>query len=315
MMNVTIDRTPQKIELPNVSERRQVHLVNPAACGGKHAAMAKRLAEETGGEVVLSEHAGFAEDFAAELFLKDRFAHLVVYGGDGTICETVNGIMKSGNNHTASFSVIPTGSGNDFSAYANDGAGFKKAELQHLDLCRANDRYFINVMNIGFDCNVVYRTLKMKKNPLIRGKIKYIAGLVEELIHKKPIPARISVDNGAEVDTMVLLNVCANGRFYGGGFAAAPLADLQDGLMDVVTVRDVTRREFIGLVGEYKNGTFVESDGTIKKRFEDILMYRRCSQYRISGIEIFCIDGEIIKPEDGSVTLSCEKEAVWFAAL
>ncbi len=314
-MKAIVDRTPEKIDLPNVAERRQVHLVNPAACGGKHAALAKKLAEKTGGEVILSEYAGFAEDFAAELFTKDRFAHLVVYGGDGTICETVNGIMKSGNNHTASFSVIPMGSGNDFSAYANDGAGFKKAELQHLDLCRANDRYFINVMNIGFDCNVVYRTLKLKNNPFIRGKMKYIAGLAEELIFKKAISAKISVDNGVEVESSVLLNLCANGRFYGGGFAAAPLAELKDGLMDVVTVKDITRREFIGLVGDYKKGTFVNPDGSVKERFEDILMYRRCREYRVSGIDLFCIDGEIVKPEDGSVTVKCEKEAIWFAAL
>ncbi len=314
-MKATIDRASQKIELPNISERRQVHLVNPAACGGKHAAMAKRLAENTGGEVVLSQYSRFAEDYAAELFTKDPFAHLVVYGGDGTICEVVNGIMKSGNNHTASFSVIPTGSGNDFSAFANDSAGFKKSELQRLDLCRANDRYFINVLNIGFDCNVVNRTARLKKNPLLRGKMSYIAGLAEELIWKKPIPAKITIDNGEELDTTVTLTLCANGRFYGGGFAAAPLAQLQDGLMDVVIVKDLTRRKFIGMVGDYKKGTFIDPDGTVKERFEDILMYRRCTEYRVSGIERYCIDGEITEPENGSVSVKCEKGAIWFAAL
>lgn len=314
-MKATLDRTPQTIELPNVAERRQIHLINPAACGGKHTSLAKRLAEETGGEVVFSQYGGFAEDYAAELFTKDRFAHLVVYGGDGTICETVNGIMKSGNNHTASFSVIPMGSGNDFSAFANDGAGFKKAELQPLDVCRANDRYFINVMNIGFDCNVVTRTARLKKNPLLRGKMSYIAGLVEELIAKTTTPAKITIDNGEVLDTTVLLTLCANGKFYGGGFAAAPLADLQDGLMDVLVVKDVSRRTFLGLVSDYKKGTHIGEDGVIPKKFEDILMYRRCAQYRVSGIKRYCIDGEVLDAEDGTVSVKCEKSAVWFAAL
>ncbi len=314
-MKVTIDREPTTITLPNIAERRQVHLINPNACKGKHTAAAKRLAEASGGEVVLTEHKGFAEEYACELFAKDRFAHLVVYGGDGTVCEAVNGIMKSGNNHTASFSVIPMGSGNDFSAYANDGGAFKKAELTPLDLCLANDRFFINMLNIGFDCNVVHRTTRMQKNPLIRGKMKYIAGLVGEIVTKNPIPAKITMDNGAEMDTTVLLTVCANGRFYGGGFMAAPLADMTDGLMDVLIVKDITRREFLAMVGDYKKGTYIDADGTLKKKFEDILMYRRCSEYRVSGIERYCIDGELIEPEDGSVTVKCMKNAVWFAAL
>ena len=314
-MNATFDQTPQNTELPGVSERRQIHLINPAACGGKHARSAKHIAAQNNGEIVLSQYSGFAEDYAAELFTKDPFAHLVVYGGDGTICETVNGIMKSGNNQTASFSVIPTGSGNDFSAFANNAAGLKKSELVRLDLCRANNRYFINVLNIGFDCNVVHRTLKMKNNPIVRGKIKYIAGLVEELIVKKTVSARIILDNGEPLDTDVMLTVCANGRFYGGGFAAAPLAELTDGLMDVIVVKDIPRLRFLGLVGDYKKGTFVEPDGTVKDKFEDILMYRRCSEYRVSGIERYCIDGEIMEPDDGSVTVSCQKGAVWFTAL
>lgn len=314
-MKATLERAQTKIVLPNVAERRQIHLINPRACAGKHAAMAKKLAEKTGGEVVLTEGAGFAEEYAAELFTKDKFAHLVVYGGDGTVYEAVNGIMNSGNSHTASFSVIPIGSGNDFSAYANEAAGFRKAELVRLDLCHANGRYFINMMNVGFDCNVVYRTASLKKNPLLRGKMSYIAGVAQELVMKKPVSAKITLDNGDELETSVLLTACANGQFCGGGFRGAPLADMTDGLMDILVVNDVTRRTFLSLVQDYKNGTYIEPDGTMKEKFEDVLMYRRCAKYRVSGIQRYCIDGEIMEPEDGSVTVRCVKNAIWFAAL
>lgn len=314
-MKATLDRVQTKIVLPNVAERRQVHLINPCACAGKHAAMAKKLAEEIGGEVVLTERAGFAEEYAAELFTRDKFAHLVVYGGDGTVYEAVNGIMRSGNSHTASFSVIPIGSGNDFSAYANDAAGFRKAELVRLDLCQANGRYFINMLNIGFDCNVVYRTAALKKSPLLRGKMAYIAGVAQELVMKKPISAKIIIDNGDELELPILLTACANGQFCGGGFCAAPLADMTDGLMDVLVVNDMTRRTFLSLVRDYKNGTYIEPDGTMKEKFEDVLMYRRCTGYRVSGIQRYCIDGEIIEPKDGAVTVKCVKNAIWFAAL
>lgn len=310
-----LSRGEIKITLPNVSERRQVHLINPCSGAGKYTKTAERLAVESGGEVVFTEKPGYAEDYAAELFAKDKFAHLVVYGGDGTVCEAVNGIMSSGNNHTASFSVIPFGSGNDFYAYANDSSGFNKAELVRLDLCSANGRYFINMMNIGFDCSVVYRTGTLKKNPLFHGKAAYIAGVAEELIAKKPLSASITLDGGDVFDMPLLLTACANGRYCGGGFCAAPLSDMTDGLMDVLIVKDISRRKFISLVGAYKAGTFIDMDGTMKPEFDEVIMYRRCREYRVSGIERYCIDGEIYEPDGGEVCVRSVKDAVWFAAL
>jgi len=314
-MNATLDANQQKTDLPNVNERRQIHLINPTACGGKHAAAAKRLAEQTKGEVVLSQYSGFAEDYAAELFSKDPYAHLVVYGGDGTICETVNGIMKSGNNHTASFSVIPTGSGNDFSAYANDGAGFKKAELQHLDLCRANDRYFINVMNIGFDCNVVERTVKLKHHPLVPSSMAYSLGVVSTLMHKMTTDMHIELEDGEIIERPLLLMSIANGQFYGGGFRVAPVASVTDGLMDVLVVDDITRAQFMSLVKYYHDGTFINEQGQLLERFKKILRYEKCRKLRMEGPRWFCIDGEVFPTGGAPVTVENVKGAVWFAAL
>lgn len=318
-MQAALWRSAEKIALPNVAERRQVHLINPRACAGKYAETAKRLATETGSEVVFTERAGFAEDYAAELFTRDPFAHLVVYGGDGTTCEAVNGIMRSGRSLTASFSVIPFGSGNDFSAYANAAAGFAKAELVRLDLCRVGERYFINMLNIGFDCNVVYRATATRSarriKKLFGGKAAYLAGVARELAAKKAVSAEITLDGGEKRTLPILLTACANGRYCGGGFCAAPLADMTDGLMDVLVVNDVTRRKFLALVEDYRTGAYIDADGILQERFEDALMYRRCVEYRVAGIERYCIDGEIVEAEDGEVTVRCEKGAIWFAAL
>lgn len=323
----------KKITLPNVSERRAVHILNPAAGNSRYVEAARRAVEKTGGELLLSEKKGHIQELVAELFTKDPFAHAVVYGGDGTVFEAVNGIMQSGNNNTASFSVVPGGSGNDFSAYANDSGDLVKAELTPLDLiktkCGSEVRYCANMMNMGFDCSVVRETYTLKKYPLLKGQTAYIAGVVKVLAQKKCISAKMTLSGcrstdknenqslpDVTLDQRVLLTACANAQFYGGGFRAAPLASVSDGLMDVLAVNDVTRLQFVSLVGDYRNGTFISENGELKEKFRKYLRYMKCSKIKIEGPEWFCLDGEVL-PTGSEKTIEAEviKNAVWFAAL
>jgi len=287
-----------------LSERRQVHIINPVSGSGRFYEAACRGAERSGGEVRLSEYAGMVEEIAAELFASDPYAHAVVYGGDGTVNEAINGIMRSGNSETALFSVVPAGSGNDFSAYANDKAGFSYEKATRIDVMRTRsakvgDRFFVNMMNVGFDCDVVRETYKLKKNPLFHGKMAYIGGIAKVLFAKKPIEAKITLTdaNGNEeiFEKEILLTACANSQFCGGGFCAAPLADVTDGEMDVLVVNDLSIPSFISMVGAYKSGTYISKDGVINSRFKDIISYRKCVKMKLEGPKWVCLDGEIIE--------------------
>ena len=63
--------------------------------------------------------------------------------------------------------------------------------------------------------------------------------------------------------------------------------------MDVLFVRKVTRAQFIGLVGAYRNGTHLDPEtGHVAKRFEKLLEYRRCVKATIKGLSRLCSDGE-----------------------
>jgi len=321
----------KKITLPNVSERRHVHILNPKSGSQRHVEAARRAIEKTGGEILTSEYKGQITELTAELFAKDPFAHAVIYGGDGTVYEAVNGIMQSGKNATASFSVVPAGSGNDFSTYANDSGVFKKAELAPLDLIRTEAggkvRYSANVTNMGFDSDVVMETYSLKKIPVFRGPIGYLAGVLKVLAKKKTISAKIIMEGCADHDGSpaaqekmtfeqeILLTACANAQFYGGGFRAAPIASLTDGLMDVLVVNDVSRLKFLSMVGDYHNGTFIEENGELREKFRDILIYRKCRKITIDGPAWFCMDGEVLPTEGTPITAETIQNAVWFAAL
>jgi len=324
-----------KMEIPGIADRHQVHILNPASGGtkgGKAFEAAKAAIEKSGGEIRISEKPGGIEELTAELFEKEPFAHAIVYGGDGSVYEAVNGIIKSGNSRSASFSVIPLGSGNDFSRYVNDSDLFKKAELNKIDLIKCTsggvDRYCANVMNMGFDCDVVWETYTLKKYPFLRGSAAYLAGVLKTLMVKKTIDADITligcesvdpddnekVTSDIKLEQNVLLTACANSRFYGGGFCAAPLASVSDGMMDVLVINDVTRLQFLGMVGAYHDGTFIDGHGVMPAKFEKVLIYKRCRAIEIEGPSRFCLDGEIFEA-DGRIRGEVMPQALWFAAL
>jgi diacylglycerol kinase (ATP) len=319
------------IVLPNVNERRHVHIINPTAGGRKFYSAAVNAIDKIGEEKIESTSGEHLRSLVAETLRKDPYAHVTVYGGDGSVYYAVNGIMDSGSAATASFSVIPCGSGNDFSSFANDGAGFKKGELNRIDLISVtrNGRrdYFANMMNIGFDCAVVKETYTLKKKPFLKGPTAYIAGVLKVLAVKKTTPAKIklsgcvSLDSGKavgdiEVEKDILLTACANGRYCGGGFNAASQASLNDRLMDVLIVNDISRAKFISMIGNYKKGDYITSDGKLLKSYEGVIDYCKCEKMEITGPELICLDGEVMETgrEERIISEVCPG-AVWFAAV
>ena len=180
---------------------------------------------------------------------------------------------------------------------------------------------------MGFDSDVVRETYKLKKIPIFRGPAGYIAGVLTTLMKKKTIPAKICMEgccdnagNPLSDDTMnfdqrILLTACANAQFYGGGFHAAPIASVTDGLMDVLVVNNVTRLKFITLVKDYHEGTFIGGDNELLEKFRKVLVYQKCRKITIEGPKHFCIDGEVLPTEGTPITAEVMQNAVWFAAL
>ena len=80
-----------------------------------------------------------------------------------------------------------------------------------------NGKYGINVINIGFDCEVVRRVVNIKKVPLVSGKMAYIFGVMGEFLHKKAMDTKVTVtyaDGSTEViEEKTLLIAVANGMF------------------------------------------------------------------------------------------------------
>jgi YegS/Rv2252/BmrU family lipid kinase len=236
-------------------------------------------------------------------------ARFYACGGDGTFGEVVNGAALI---EGAQVGVIPIGTGNDFVRNFDGGDRFFDISAQiggdvaSIDLIRCNDMYAINMINVGFDCEVVKKTVKLKKSPLIPSKLAYVAGVVTTLVRKPGVSARIFCDGELVGEKKFLLTTFANGAFCGGGFNSNPAAMLCDGRVDALFIDDVSRRTFIGLVGSYKKGTH------ICPKNEKILLNTKHSKIELEfpSVQSASIDGELFDFERLSV--ECVPSAVSF---
>lgn len=279
-----------------------VHILNPAAGKGK---AAHYLKKKDGSDDIVYEtkSVGDAERFIYDTLILEPGTHIFAYGGDGTICEAVNAIMRAEAGKYARLTVVPTGSGNDFIRNFKDRSG-----TFTVDVIKYNDRYAVNMLNIGFDCNVVDRMIGYKRLPLISGSGAYILGVANVLMHKmgEQLVITLTDKKGNEevFDGEFLLTAIANGQFCGGGFRAASLAELDDGLLDVMIIKKVTRMKFISLVGDYQKGTHMNPiTGKPVEKFRDYISFGKYRRINIKHMHMLCADGEIDYMEEADISV------------
>lgn len=283
-----------------------IYILNPAA--GQGAAL-KYKSNDSNDIVHITQSVGDAENYVYECCLYNPQTRFIVYGGDGTINEVVNGIMNAGAGEFARISIIPVGTGNDFIR------NLKKGENRTVDVIRYNGRYAVNIINIGFDCDVVYETIHIKKLPFISGSMAYILGVAKVLFGS--IGADLSVrftdinNNEFHYDGVFLLAAIANGSYYGGGFHAAPLSSMQDGLLDIMIVNKISRLKFVSLVGDYKKGLHMNSNTNLPtEKYKDIINFYRCKSLEINNLNRVCVDGEVLNLS--SLKIEVIKQAITF---
>ncbi len=231
-------------------------------------------------------------------------------GGDGTLNEVVNGAYGFPN---VSVACYPSGSGNDFIKIFGPSENFLKmsqlikGRTMDIDLIRFGNRFSINILNMGFDADVVERMMKYKRRPLMTGKSAYILGVLVTFLNKMGHHFRVSVDDHLIYDGKGLLCAAANSICYGGGFYCAPLAKINDGIIDVCFVKKVSRFSFIRMIGTYKAGKHLETPWVAKK-----IVYAKGKKVTIEidrSIN-FSIDGEMGKAS--SITLEIVPNALKF---
>ena len=262
-----------------------------------------------------------AAGLCRELMEKGRRLRIYGCGGDGTLNELVNGVYGFDN---VELGVIPTGTGNDYVRNYGEVSDFLDLKSQILGESVASDLikytahyngevtegYCANMFNIGFDCNVVDMTDKVKRIPLLNGPLAYLVSVAIILIRKKGANLRIEYEDGSVVDGKLLLAAIANGCYCGGGVKGVPRCRLDDGLMDVSVISDIGRLLFISLFPSYADGKHLENRRVVSR---NILRYTKEKKLTITanGESMrLCTDGEVTTQK--RVEFSMVKDAFRF---
>ena len=188
---------------------------------------------------------------------------IIAVGGDGL----VHLVLQVAAPNAIPFTVVPAGTGNDFSRNIGTYQSSVKTIIDKclstnpspIDLGLVDSEYFGAILSTGFD-SVVNERANVLKWP--KGPARYNVSMVLELPKFSPIEYEITAD-GRAFSTEAMLIAIGNGSSYGGGMRVCPDADIQDGLFDVMILRPVSKFEFLRIfpsvyVGEHIHHEQVE---------------------------------------------------------
>ncbi len=235
-------------------------IVNPIAGNGhakKYAETVREQAEKQGLNYTLlfTERKGHAVELARNL-ANSGYTHIIAVGGDGTVNETITGIMDL----DVTFGAIPAGTGNDFVPILGFADPFNDEEWQiffqnhttFLDIGVCNGHYFANGMGLGFDAQVAaenYKNGKVKKG--YPGK--YLWHIIKTLLFFKERPMTI-ITGEEEINARCFINTIGIGRRFGGGYFLTPKAIANDGLFDILHVEKLKFQDRFTLFDKVKKG-------------------------------------------------------------
>lgn len=226
-------------------------------------------------ELLTTSYSGHAKALIEAVDLS-QYSGVVAAGGDGTLFELVNGLMQHEAADRIALGVIPVGTGNAFARelgllptdWKKGIDILRQQHIQYIDIGLAKDKtqtmYFINIIGMGFVVNAGKTTTKIKK----LGKSAYTLATLWETIKLKKYPITISMVDGnnqqIEMDDELVFLEVANSRYTGTSFLIAPDAKIDDGLLDVIILKPISRTKILRLFptiysGQHINYTEVET--------------------------------------------------------
>ncbi len=279
------------------SRARARVICNPSSGGGT--SDLNRLREKLSGfELDWIETEG--ADDATEAAKEWSDGLLIVAGGDGTVNDVINGLGKAGFPEGVTLALLPAGTGNDLAATlaiperADEAeAVIQQGRVRTLDVARVRsdgigERFFINVATGGLGAKISEANDEEMKSKW--GKLSYLRASLEVARNFDVRESALYLD-GEEHKMRAVNMALGNCRYAGGGWPAAPRANPEDGLLDVVVIEDIGLQEFLTLAPTaLAKFDYLDREGVFFRRAKEVRVETR------PGLE-FTVDGEVIGDE------------------
>lgn len=248
-------------------------IFNPAAGRGRARRLWPQVAAAlaaAGVEFDLAETRAPLEGMRLAEGAAGRYAAVIAVGGDGTVHEAVNGLMRAPAGARPALGVVPLGSGDDYAKMLpprSPGvprphwraalAAITRGEARTHDVGVIRDgeggeRYFANGMDVGFGAHVARNIARV---PLwVTGLGAYLAAIAQTMLRYPTLEVRLQLDDGEPFAHRSTLAAVMNGRCFGGSFWACPEARADDGLLDVLIADAIGRTQILRLVPKLMRG-------------------------------------------------------------
>lgn len=227
-----------------MTQARHLIIVNPQAKhgeGDKLTPVIEKLLASIPHDTVETTSPGHAVDLAAAA---SGYDVVVAVGGDGTVHEVLNGLMRHPAESRPALAVLPTGSGNDTCRTLGIPFDVSEAALvlgtgqrRRYDVGLCNGIYFNNSFAAGLDAKVTAKAVEYKVTKQRSGLWLYLTALLHVLFKDlEAYEILLGFDGEAPRPTQTLIIAMTNGATYGGGFKITPDASPTDGLFDVCMI-------------------------------------------------------------------------------
>jgi diacylglycerol kinase family enzyme len=241
-----------------------------------------------------TEEAGHAEELALRA-AQAGFAVVGAAGGDGTVHEVANGILRAGRPEVA-LAVFPIGSANDYAHslgldadwWQTPGHGTRAVDVGWVRSSHGRERYFVNGLGLGFNGAVTFESRRIRR---LQGVPLYSVALLRALwYHFKAPEVHISMDGESRTAPTLALSIALGRRE--GNFVLAPHAVLDDGLFDFLHA---------GLLRRWELVRFFPRMVTGRLPTHPQIRYGRCREVSLSSLAPLTthLDGELFSlPQD-----------------
>jgi len=190
----------------------------------------------------------------------------VVMSGDGLIGQIGGALAETGH----PMGIIPGGRGNDLARVlgipkdpAEAVAVLAEHNVREIDVGVANERRFLCIASTGFDseCNRLANDTRF-----VKGNLVYAYSAFRTLASWKPATFTVRLDDRVPITFKGYSVAAANSRAFGGGMFVAPHAQLDDGLLDVITISDVSKLRYIRGLPKVFKGTHLNNEEVGEER-------------------------------------------------